>query len=168
MAIVSLSHWQDFLVTCPKTRWVFSVADMFSKEKRSEVMRNIKGKGTKLELDTAKMLRRAKIKYRSHPKMYGSPDFLVEGRLLLFCDGSFWHGRYWKKLKARLAAGNDPDYWVRHIGSNRKRDRKVNRLLREQGRLVLRLWDVDVRKRPGWCVDKIHNTLTMMQDTERP
>ena len=53
--------------------------------------------------------------------MYGSPDFIVESRLLLFCDGSFWHGRDWKKLKARLAAGNDPNYWVRHIDSNRKR-----------------------------------------------
>ena len=49
------------------------MADVFSKEKRSEVMRSIKNKGTKLETDTAKMLRRAKIRYRSHPKMYGSP-----------------------------------------------------------------------------------------------
>ena len=154
-----LSHWQGFLGVCPKTRWVFSVADMFSKEKRSEVMRSIKGKGTKPELDTAKMLRRAKIKYRSHPKMYGSPDFIVESRLLLFCDGSFWHGRDWKKLKARLAAGNDPNYWVRHIDSNRKRDRKVNRTLREQGHPVLRLWDIDVRKRPERCVGKIRNAL---------
>ena len=125
----------------PKARRVFGMADMFSKEKRSEVMRSIKGKGTKPELETAKMLRRAKIKYRSHPKMYGSPDFIVDGRLLLFCDGSFWHGRDWRMLKARLEAGNDPDYWVRHIDSNRKRDRKVNRTLREQGHLVLRLWD---------------------------
>ena len=35
------------------------MADVFSKKKRSEVMRSIKSKGTKLETDTAKMLRRA-------------------------------------------------------------------------------------------------------------
>ena len=122
-------------------------------------MRSIKGKGTKPELDTAKMLRRAKIKYRSHPKMYGSPDFIVEGRLLLFCDGSFWHGRNWKVLKARLEVGNDPGYWVRHIESNRKRDRKVNRVLRTQGLPVLRLWDTDIWKRPEWCVGKIKKAL---------
>ena len=154
-----LSHWQGFLGVCPKTRWVFSVADMFSKEKRSEVMRSIKGKGTKLELDTAKILRRARIKYRSHPKIYGSPDFLVEGKLALFCDGSFWHGKNWPKLKERLLAGGNPDYWVRHIESNRKRDRKVNRTLREQERPVLRLWDTDVRKRPEWCVGRIRKKL---------
>lgn len=132
---------------------------MFSKEKRSEIMRSIKGKGTNLELETARILRRAKIRYRSHPKMYGCPDFLVEGRLALFCDGSFWHGRDWKNLKERLLAGNNPDYWVKHIDSNRKRDRKVNRTLRKQGRLVVRLWDTDVRKRPEWCITKIVESL---------
>lgn len=77
--------------------------DIFSKEKRSEVMRSIKGTG--LERDPAKILRRARIKCWLHPKMFGYPDFIVEGRLLLFCDGSFWHGRDWKELKAgsRLA-----------------------------------------------------------------
>ena len=141
------------------------MADVFSKEKRSEVMRSIRGRGTKLELDTAKMLRRARIKYRSHPKMYGSPDFLVEGRLALFCDGSFWHGRNWRELKARLEAGNDPDYWVKHIGNNRKRNQKVNRTLRAQERYVLRLWDTDVRKRPEWCVRKIKRNLEQSSAT---
>ena len=135
------------------------MTDVFSKEKRSEVMRSIKSKDTGLEKDTARMLRRAKIHYRSHPKMYGSPDFLVEGRLALFCDGSFWHGRDWKKLKARLEAGDNPGYWVKHIESNRKRDRKVNRVLREQDQPFLRLWDTDVKKRPEWCVGRIKKAL---------
>lgn len=65
------------------------MADVFTKEERSEVMRSIKSKGTKLELETAKMLRRTKIHYRSHPTTYGSPDFLVDGRLALFVDGLF-------------------------------------------------------------------------------
>ena len=135
------------------------MTDVFTKEKRSKIMRSIKGRGTGLEKETAKMLRRAKIRYRSHPKMYGSPDFLVKGRLLLFCDGSFWHGRSWKELKTQLEAGNNPGYWVKHIESNRKRDRMVNRILREQGWPVLRLWDEDVKKRPGWCVGRIWKAL---------
>ena len=143
------------------------MVDVFSKEKRSEVMRSIKNKGTNLELDMAKMLRRAKIKYRSHPKIYGSPDFLVEGRLVLFCDGSFWHGRHWDELKKRLQAGNNPGYWVSHIENNRKRDRKVNRTLRAQGRPVLRLWDTDVRGRPEWCVYRILRTLHQDLPTAR-
>ena len=135
------------------------MTDVFTKEKRSEVMRAIKSKGTNLELDTVKMLRQAKIRYSSHPKIYGSPDFLVEGRLALFCDGSFWHGRHWSKLKDRLSAGDNPEYWVKHIGNNRKRDRKVNRILQGQGWQILRLWDTDVRKRQEWCVRRIRKAL---------
>ena len=135
------------------------MTDIFSKEKRSAIMQSIKCRGTKLELDTAKLLRRAKLKYRSHPKIFGSPDFIVEDRLLLFCDGSFWHGRDWKKLKERLLAGNNSGYWVKHIESNRKRDKKVNMMLSEQGQAVLRLWDEDVKKRPEWCVEKIKEVL---------
>ena len=135
------------------------MVDVFSKEKRSEIMRSIKNRGTGIEIDTAEMLRRAEIRYEPHPKVYGSPDFLVEGRLALFCDGSFWHGRNWFELKKRLLAGNNPEYWVRHIGDNRKRDRKVVRTLEERGFQVLRLWDTDVKKRPAWCVERIRKTL---------
>ena len=126
-------------------------------------MRSIKGRGTRLEKDAARTLRLSKLHYRSHPKMYGSPDFLVDGRLVLFCDGSFWHGRDWKKLKARLAAGNNPGYWMKHIEDNRKRDRKVNRELRERGYTVLRLWDTDIEKRPEWCVARIRHALDRSQ-----
>ena len=108
------------------------MVDVFSKEKRSEIMRSIKNRDTGIEIDTAEMLRQAEIRYEPHPKVYGSPDFLIEGRLALFCDGSFWHGKDWKNLKEKLASGNNPDYWVNHIESNRKRDRKVNRVLRER------------------------------------
>ena len=135
------------------------MADVFTKEKRSEVMRRIRSKNTGLEVEARGMLRKHGIRYRSHPKLYGSPDFVLEGRLLLFCDGSFWHGRDWKKLKERLALGNNPDYWVNHIESNRKRDREVNRVFKERGYTALRLWDTDIRKRPEWCVGKIREAL---------
>ena len=135
------------------------MADVFTKEKRSEVMRRIRSKNTGLEVEAREMLGKHGIRYRPHPKLYGSPDFVLEGRLLLFCDGSFWHGRDWKKLKERLALGNNPDYWVNHIESNRKRDREVNRVLKERGYTALRLWDTDIRKRPEWCVGKIREAL---------
>ena len=135
------------------------MADIFTKEKRSEVMGRIRSKDTGLEADAEKMLAEHGIRYSPHPEEYGSPDFVLEGRLLLFCDSSFWHGRDWKKLKARLEAGNNPEYWVKHIDDNRKRDRKVNRELRKRGHAVLRLWDTDIRKRPVWCVERIMEAL---------
>ena len=137
--------------------------DVFTKEKRSEVMGRIRSKNTGPEMEARRIFRKHGIRYRSHPKVYGSPDFMLEGCLLLFCDGSFWHGRGWKKLKARLVAGNNPDYWVKHIEGNRKRDRKVNQKLMKRGYAVLRLWDTDIKKRPEWCVARIRRALDSCQ-----
>ena len=54
------------------------------------------------------MLFCAKIYYRSHPRTFGAPDLIVEDRLFLFGDGSFWHGLDWKKLKKQLESYNNP------------------------------------------------------------
>ena len=97
-----------FSATLTRRTGDLATTDVFSKEKRSEIMRGIKSRGTGLEKEAAKMLRLAKLRYRSHPKMYGSPDFLIKERLALFCDGSFWHGRDWENLRKRLESGNDP------------------------------------------------------------
>ena len=133
--------------------------DRFTKEKRSEVMSRIKSRGTGPEREMAKILRRGGMRYRSQPRLRGSPDFIVGGRLLLFCDGSFWHGRHWPKLREKLARGNNPEYWLRHIEGNRRRDRRVNRALREEGYEVIRLWDTDIRKRPERCARLIRAAL---------
>ena len=52
-----------------------------------------------------------------------------------------------------------PGYWVTHIDPNKKRDRKVNRTPRKGGHLILRLWNTDVKKRPGWYIVKIKSLL---------
>ena len=135
------------------------MTDIFSKEKRSYVMSRICGKGNKLDKCMAKLLRRSKIRYRSYPDIFGNPDFLVGENVALFCDGSFWHGRNWKMLKARLESGNNPEYWVDHIARNRKRDRKVNRVLRSMDYKVIRLWDTDITSRPNWCMRKIRENM---------
>lgn len=133
--------------------------DTLTKEKRSEVMSKIKSRGTGPEKSMAKILRRGGVRYRSQPKIRGSPDFIVEGRLLLFCDGSFWHGRNWPALRKKLARADNAEYWVKHIGDNRRRDRRVVRALRKEGYSVLRLWDDDIEKRPERCERRIRIAL---------
>lgn len=133
--------------------------DTLTKEKRSEVMSKIKSRGTGPEKEMAKILRRGGMRYRSQPRLPGSPDFIVEGRLLVFCDGSFWHGRHWPTLRKKLADGDNSEYWLRHIGGNRRRDRLVNRSLKEQGYAVIRFWDTDISKRPERCARLIRAAL---------
>ena len=71
------------------------MADIFTPKKRSWIMSRIRSKDTKIEMKIAELLRKNKMRYRRHPKLFGSPDFVVEKKLLVFCDGDFWHGHNW-------------------------------------------------------------------------
>ncbi|QQG48742.1 MAG: DUF559 domain-containing protein [archaeon] len=114
-------------------------------------MSRIRSKGTKLEKAMRQILEEMNIRYLSHPRLEGNPDFLLQGRIALFCDSSFWHGRRWKALKKRLERGSRPEYWVAHIARNRARDRQVTRQLSGEGYLVLRFWDDEVFGDPRRC-----------------
>lgn len=135
------------------------MTDIFTASKRSEIMSKIKSKNTKLDRSMAKLLKNSHMQFRQYPKIFGRPDFLVKNEIAVFCDGSFWHGRDWQKLKRKLERGNNPEYWVSHISKNRKRDQAVNRRLRKDGYDIIRFWDIDVYKRPDWCINKIKKTL---------
>ena len=126
------------------------MADIFTKEKRSWVMSRIRSKDTKIEKTMASILRKNKIHYRRYPKLFGSPDFIIEKKVLLFCDGDFWHG-YRYAEKKRLPK----KYWREKIEGNMRRDRKVSRKLRREGWSVLRMWEHDIKKNPEKCMGKI-------------
>ena len=130
------------------------MADIFTPEKRSWVMSRIRSKDTKIEKKTASMLRKNKIRYRRFPKVFGSPDFAVEKKVLVFCDGDFWHGyQYGRKKKL------PKKFWRDKIERNMERDRKVTRKLRADGWSVVRLWEHDIERRPEPCVRKIRKSL---------
>jgi DNA mismatch endonuclease (patch repair protein) len=101
------------------------------------------------------ILAKGGFSYEMYPRIPGNPDFLVGGKVIVFCDGSFWHGRNWAKLRKRLEKGNNPAYWVKHILKNRRRDREVSRKFSKLGYPVVRLWDEEVFKNPELCLDRI-------------
>ena len=130
------------------------MADIFTPAKRSWVMSRIRSRDTKIEKKTASLLRKNKIHYRRFPKVFGSPDFVVEKKLLVFCDGDFWHGyRYAKKKKP------PKKFWRDKIERNMKRDRKVSRNLRADGWSVVRLWEHSIEKNPRSCLRRIKTIL---------
>ena len=129
--------------------------DIFTKQKRSEIMSKIRSKGTKIELKMKAELDKLGLLYEYQPKIYGKPDFLILPNVVVFCDSAFWHGRNWSKLKPQLSEG----YWREHIEENRRRDRVVNRKLKKDGYIVLRFWDSDIERRIGKCRNKILSVL---------
>lgn len=126
------------------------MADVFTKKKRSLVMSRIHGRNTGIEVRMRKILRSGGIRFRQHPGIHGSPDFIVGSRTLIFCDGDFWHGyRYETKKKP------PGRFWKDKIEGNMRRDRRVSRKLRREGYSVIRLWEHDIEKRPEVCLNRI-------------
>ena len=130
------------------------MADIFTPEKRSWVMSRIRSRDTKIEKKIAHLLRKNKIHYRRFPRIFGNPDFVVEKKVLVFCDGDFWHGYGYDKKKRP-----QKKFWRDKIERNMERDRKVTRKLRADGWSVVRLWEHDIERRPQSCIGKIKKSL---------
>ena len=89
-------------------------------------------------------------------KLPGHPDLVFpRKKLIVFCDGDFWHGRNWRERKESLKNGANADYWISKITYNRRRDRKNNKLLCAMGWRVVRLWESDIRKNHSSAVAKV-------------
>jgi len=126
------------------------VTDVFTPEKRSVVMRRVKGRDTAPELKVRRMLRAAGIGYRlGGCGLPGRPDVVMKGRkVALFVHGCFWHGhdcpRGARKPKANA------DYWNAKIDRNRARDARVEAALTAAGWRVLVVWECRLRE-PGFA-----------------
>jgi DNA mismatch endonuclease (patch repair protein) len=134
--------------------------DVFTREKRSEVMSKIRSRGSKIEAKMKKALEENNIVFEYQPRTFGKPDFLVKPNVVVFCDSSFWHGRNWRKLRTQLKEG----YWRNHILGNRRRDALVGKTLRKQGYTVLRFWDDEIEKNIDRCIKKIQNAMSASEN----
>ncbi len=131
--------------------------DVFTKEKRSDVMSKIRGRGNRdTELAVLRLLRERRITgWRRHLPLPGRPDFAFRGvRLALFVDGCFWH----QCPRCSNVPENNREFWQLKLARNVARDRAVTRTLRSAGWRVLRLWEHELR-RPPVVVRRIERAL---------
>jgi DNA mismatch endonuclease (patch repair protein) len=123
------------------------MTDVFTPEKRSAVMRRVKGKDTTPELAVRSLLRAAGIGYRlGGSGLAGKPDVVMKGRrVALFVHGCFWHGHDCPR-GARQPKAN-ADYWIAKIGRNRDRDARNTAVLTGQGWRVVTVWECEMKGR---------------------
>ena len=121
------------------------MTDVFSKEKRSDVMRQVKAKGTTPELKVRKLLWAMGLRYRLHRKnLPGAPDIVLPGRkLAVFVHGCFWHGHDCAR-GARVPKQNRP-YWTQKIERNRQRDVRTQAELEAKGWTPLVVWECELK-----------------------
>ena len=108
-------------------------------------MASIRGSGNKrTELRLIQIFRTNGVTgWRRGSKLLGKPDFVFPRRKwAVFVDGCFWHGCPMHGTKPKTNAS----FWQRKLAGNRKRDRKVSRLLRSKGWKVLRIWEHELSR----------------------
>ena len=122
-----------------------SRTDVFDAEKRSAVMRRVKGKDTSPEMIVRRALTRLGARYRLHrADLPGKPDIVMPGRrLALFVHGCFWHGHDCAR-GARVPKQNR-DYWLSKVGRNRARDERSRAALAEAGWRVETIWECELK-----------------------
>ena len=104
-------------------------------------MKLVKSKGTKLEKQLHERLKREKVSFKYQEIISGikyKPDFILKKyRIAILVNGCFWHvcPRHcsWPKTNA--------DWWRAKLLANVKRDRKIDRILRQNGWSVVHIWE---------------------------
>ncbi len=121
------------------------MTDVFSPEKRSSVMRQVKGRNTTPELTVRRALTKLGARFRLHRKdLPGAPDIVMPGRkLAIFVHGCFWHGHDCSR-GAREPKAN-VDYWRGKIGRNRERDGETRAKLAALGWRVEVIWECELK-----------------------
>lgn len=123
-----------------------------SPEARSRLMSRIKGRNTGPEKIIASELRLRGMRFSCHQKsLPGRPDIVFRrARLAIFIDGDFWHGWRFPLWQHKLS-----EKWRDKIATNRRRDARNFRKLRRQGWRVVRIWEHEIERSPGRCIERI-------------
>jgi len=118
--------------------------DRLTPERRSALMRKVRGKHTKPEVAVRKMLFAAGYRFQLHRgDLPGSPDIVLPGRQkIVLIHGCFWHAhrcRYGHAPKTRRR------FWDAKRAANVRRDGHVKRALRRLGWKVVVIWECQLR-----------------------
>ena len=125
-------------------------------EQRSYTMSRIKCKDTKHEIMLRKALWHKGIRYRkNYTRLPGTPDIaLTRQKIAIFVDGDFWHARGHHNNPGEQVRSNR-EYWQKHLSRNVERDKEVNDALTEEGWVVLRFWESDIRRSLNDCLKQV-------------
>jgi DNA mismatch endonuclease (patch repair protein) len=122
------------------------MADVFTKEKRSEVMRAVHSKNTKPEMIVRRIVSHSGFRYRLHQRdLPGCPDFVFKrAKKAIFVHGCFWH-LHAKCSNVRIPKSGKK-YWLPKLKKNHERDKVIRAQLKKMGWLLLTIWECELKK----------------------
>lgn len=122
------------------------MVDVFTKQKRSQVMSAIRGQGNKAtELRLVSIMRKHGVRgWRRNQLLFGRPDFVFQkSRLAVFVDGCFWHCCPVHSVNPK----SNSRFWRNKFQTNKTRDLLVNKTLKKSGWRVLRIWEHELTEK---------------------
>ncbi len=120
--------------------------DMFTPEKRSQIMSRVRSKNTKPELEVRSALHAMGYRFRLHRKdLPGKPDVVLpKYRTALFVHGCFWH-QHPGCRKATLPK-NNANFWREKLEGNVARDARNQARIEEAGWRPVVVWECEVKR----------------------
>ncbi len=143
------------------------MTDVFSRAKRSEVMRRVRANGTRPEQRVFELARTCGARLRRNADdLPGAPDLVSpSARVAVFVHGCFWHQHACPR-GARQPASNVA-YWSAKLARNVRRDRRVARELRAQSWTVVTVWECHL-SRPERVRRRLLRYLAVPDQLSRP
>lgn len=120
------------------------MVDKVSIIKRSEIMKAVRSRDSRIEMAFRRVLWSEGLRYRKNAKKYfGKPDLVFRKyRAVIFIDSCFWHGC---REHCRMPASRR-EYWVNKIARNMRRDKEVNSYYEANRWHIIRIWEHDLNK----------------------
>ncbi len=118
--------------------------DIYSKDRRSEIMSRVRSKNTSIEIILRRYLYKYGFRYRKNvQELAGTPDVVLRKfGSVIFINGCFWHGH--KNCKAAKLPSTRTEFWKKKIEDNVRRDKKNYRLLKKVNWKVIIIWQCEL------------------------
>lgn len=131
------------------------MSDVFSPEKRSEVMSRIRNKDTNPEIVVRKWLFSRGYRYRKNDKrLPGKPDIVLpKYKTTIFINGCFWHNH--KGCKYAYRPKTRTKFWNEKFKKNKEIDKLNHEKLLKMGWKLIVVWECKLKSERELTLKKI-------------
>ena len=133
------------------------MADVVSKQVRSNMMAAVKSRNTMPEKLVRSKLYKEGFRFRLHHSgLPGTPDIVLPRyKTVVFVNGCFWHGH--DCSKGRNIPKTHTEFWRAKLDRNNLRDRQNHRALRMDGWRVFVVWTCQIESDSELVLDYLRS-----------
>ncbi len=142
------------------------MADKFTQEKRSQIMKSIRSVNTVPEIKVRKKLHSLGFRFKLYGyDLPGKPDIVLpKYKVAILVNGCFWHGHSCKIGSGKRKPQSNQEYWISKIARNVRRDKENKKKLLEKGWSVITIWECET-KIESKLIKKIKPLIRMKEDS---